>query len=63
MTESMKPGHVVTIYEDPFTCQVPEGRAILVKHLYGGTMGATLWRVRFMGESDEYERWIKTEKT
>ena len=53
----IKPGTVVTIYQDPTTQSKPEGRARLYKLLIDG-YDQQLWRVRFDEDNQYVERWI-----
>lgn len=51
-------GMTVTIYEDPFTKQKPEGQAVL-RELYRTLALEMIWRVEFVDEPGEhYERSI-----
>lgn len=59
----MKPGDVVTIYQDPITRTKPEGKAVLLEMLsdnMGIYEGKTLqyWKVSFQGETEIYQRSI-----
>lgn len=50
------PGETVTIYEDPFTRFKPEGQAMTIDKLATGPDGEELWVVRFIGETETYQR-------
>ena len=56
----MDKGDIVTIYEDPITCQKPEGDAILVTKIDENANSET-WKVHFRGDEigTNYERTIK----
>jgi hypothetical protein len=53
----MKTGDIVTIYEDPVTCQKIEGDAELLELLMDDTT-MQYWHVRFKN-GDHGPRWIK----
>ena len=56
---SMEVGDIVTIYEDPLSCQKPEGEAKLVELLIDDKE-MQYWKVESLGEY--YRRWIKKVK-
>lgn len=43
----MKRGDIVQVYQDPLTREMPEGSAMLLKHL-GDDAGCQIWKVRFV---------------
>lgn len=52
-------GNTVTIFEDPITRKVPEGRAVLVKKIWGIEDGKReYWRVRFVSDGFICDRFI-----
>ena len=55
----MEVGDIVTIYEDPLSCQKPEGEAKLVELLIDDKE-MQYWKVESLGEY--YRRWIKKVK-
>lgn len=58
----MKPGQIITIYEDPITCTKPEGDAELVCREDTYNDGLESWLVRFLDEHQELRsRLIKVE--
>lgn len=62
----MKRGDIVTIYEDPITCQKPEAKAKLVMKHFDMNDNCEYWTVKFIDDKygGKYERIIKrtTEK-
>lgn len=60
----MRPGDIVTIYQDPITETKPEGKAKLVRRLspaiVGSILGTERWNVEFVTERGQvYEREIR----
>jgi len=58
----MKVGDIVTIYEDPITCEHPEGKAKLISFVKNDIRHEdelSLWYVQFPDDLTEYQRWIK----
>lgn len=58
----MKKGDIVTIYEDPITEKIPEGKAVLLRPV-NSDEDLEWWEVRFKGEDDTYYRFIKTDES
>ena len=60
----MEAGDTVTVYEDPMTKTMPEGKATLVQRLDDpkfcpvGCLGAQRWRVQF-SDGEQVDRWIE----
>jgi len=48
----MEKGDRVKIYEDPFSQDVLEGEATLIKHEWSDTEGGEQWRLRFDGDCE-----------
>ena len=48
----MKQGDVVTVYEDPITCNKEEGKAVLESFWFEDEV-IERWHVRFVGEEEE----------
>jgi hypothetical protein len=53
-----KQGRLVTIYQDPLTCQKPEGVARLVNFIETTPDGLQLWEVRFKGDEGVFKRLV-----
>jgi len=54
----MKKYDLVTVYEDPITCQKPEATALLIRRHDWHLEGCERWDVRFKGEQTTYTREI-----
>lgn len=59
---TFKQKQIVMIYEDPYTCQKPEGDARIIKHLTELAPGVDLYLVHFIGDqpSQNVERIIQS---
>lgn len=62
----MKTGDTVTIYEDPITCHIEEGKAMLVEKIrrekcdyFNGKYLLEHWTVRFTSDNFQCNRKIK----
>lgn len=59
----LEKGDRVTIYEDPVTCEKPEGIAVLVRQLNSDDGdGLERWEVIFDDEHEAYARTINVRK-
>jgi hypothetical protein len=56
--QMLKPGDVVTVYEDPWTEKRPEGEAKLIEKV-GDDGEREQWLVKFVFDQSRHPRWIK----
>jgi hypothetical protein len=54
----MKKGDMVWIYEDPFTKQIPEGEARLIRLLSAHKYNQSFWLVHFTRDNSKVARMI-----
>ena len=55
METKLKRGEMVTIYQNPISCERPEGKAKLKRHISTDNCGAMVierWVVRFPGDCE-----------
>ena len=60
MNATHKKGQCVNIYSDPISSNNYEGSAELIEYHYSTPDGLEFWTVRFEGEYEEFERFIKS---